>query len=66
LTAAEKTSFKNNACQLPYLVRLRAVKQTELITQIGLFEDTRQNSPHQIGADAGLGVTATETAGFFS
>jgi hypothetical protein len=65
MTAEEKTVFKNNASQLPYLIRSRAAKETERITQIGLFKDERWNSPQQIGVDSGLGVAATESAGFF-
>jgi Leucine Rich repeat len=65
MTIEEKTAFKNNARQLPYLIRSRAVKESEHITQIGLFRDERWNSPQQIGVDSGLDVTATESASFF-
>jgi Leucine Rich repeat len=61
----EKTAFKINACQLPYLIRSRAAQQAECIAQIGLFEDEECNSPQQMVVDSGLGITATETACFF-
>jgi hypothetical protein len=65
MTVEEKTAFKNNARQLPHLIRSRAVKESEHITQIGLFRDESWNSPQQIGVDSGLDVTATESASFF-
>jgi hypothetical protein len=39
MIAEEQTAFKNHAHQLPYLIRSRATKQTERITQLGLFND---------------------------